>query len=419
MQRVVNSTSYILRALYIGSATLFAIIAIMNFSGESANSYYSWLALCALSVMLTVAAWRAYLLAAEYRILVQIMALSVLWILALAISGGIANPANALLLLPVAIAFLTLSRPQAISILAVILIAQSLFTAVLLLYSSHSAHAAHAMHTPDASHYFGMSVTFYVAAILLAIAISVIRKRLERSQQELLELRENQLRQEQILAVATASAQYTHELATPLSTLSLLHEEFAEEFPEHPVIKEMAEPIQRVSVLLKDLRAVTHALDTNKLSIVPIVDIQAELREQITIASAQIPVDYVFQCDSRCMVLADQALLPALLNLVRNAAHEASAKGNGELLIKSFCSDSDWLLHIENPNASMTLAKLQQIGLKRMHSKNGLGIGMMLSHATLERFNGSLTVSLTNSKRDNSEIVVQEVRIPLYTGNGN
>lgn len=416
MQRVVNSTSYILKALYIASAILFAIIAIMSFSGEQNGSHYSWLALCALSIMLTITAWRAYLLVAEYRILLQIMALTVLWVLALAISGGITNPANALLLLPIAIAFLTLNRPQAIAVLAVILIAQSLFTAALLFYTSHSTHAAHAA---NASHYFGMSITFYVAAILLAIAISVIRKRLERSQQELLELRENQLRQEQILAVATASAQYTHELATPLSTLSLLHEEFAQEFPEHPVIKEMAEPIQRVSALLTDLRAVTHALDSNQLITIPIIDIQAELREQITIASAQIPVDYVFQCDSRCMVLADQALLPALLNLVRNAAHEASAQDNGELRIKSFCSDSDWLLHIENPNASMTLAKLQQIGLKRMHSKNGLGIGMMLSHATLERFNGSLTVSLTNSKHDNSEIVVQEVRIPLYTGNGN
>lgn len=415
MQRVVNSTSYMLRALYIASAVLFAVIAMMNFNGNQVSNYSSWLALCTLSMMLTVATWRANLFAAEYRILTQIMALTVLWVLALAISGGITNPANALLLLPVAIAFLTLSRLQAIFVLAVILIAQSLLTAALLFYTPHALHASHSMHTPDASHYFGMSVTFYVAAILLAIAISVIRKRLERSQKELLELRENQLRQEQILAVATASAQYTHELATPLSTLSLLHEEFAEEFPEHPVIKEMAEPIQRVSVLLKDLRAVTHALDSNKLSIIPLVDIQAELREQITIASAQIPVDYVFQCDSRCMVLADQALLPALLNLVRNAAHEASEKGNGKLLIKSFCSDSDWLLHIENPNASMTLAKLQQIGLKRMHSKNGLGIGMMLSHATLERFNGSLTVSLTNSERDNSEIVVQEVRIPLYT----
>lgn len=413
MQRVANSTAYFLRALYIGTAILFMLMAIISVNAQQFTGLYSWVALCVLSVMLSLATWRSYLLTADYRIFLQIIGLTLLWVLALALSGGIMNPANALLLLPVAVAFLTLNRWQAWIVLTFILIAQSVFTLLLVFQSGH---ADSAISSPHANHYFGMSLTFYVAAILLAMAIGVIRKRLERSQYELLQLRETQLRQEQILAVATASAQYTHELATPLGTLSLLHEEIAEELPKHPVIKEMAEPIARVSKLLSELRSVTHALDSSTLVSMPIMAIQSELREQMTIASAQTPVEYIFACDSACSVRADRALLPALLNLIRNAAHEAAESGAGGVIIKSFCSENDWLLQIENPNVSMTPEKLQQIGLQRMHSRNGLGIGMMLSHATLERFSGSLAVNLTKSNESNSEIVVQEVRIPLYTG---
>ena len=68
-----------------------------------------------------------------------------------------------------------------------------------------------------------------------------------------------------------------------------------------------------------------------------------------------------------------------------------------------------WLLRIENTNESMTEESLERLGTKRTQSESGLGIGMLLSNATLERFAGSLAIRLQTPK-----LVVQEIRIPLY-----
>lgn len=411
MQRVVNGASVFLRGLYIASAVTFAGMALLHLTASTHASahYVSWFALGLLSIVISLSTWQIPVLTTQQRMLLQIYGITALWGLALSISGGVMNPANAFLLVPVALAFLTLSRLHAWILLAVVFVMQSVFT-LLMLQHSGGAHNLHA------DHYVGMSFTFYLAALLLAIMIQIIRRQLEQSLDKLRVLREEQLRQEQVLAVATASAQFTHELATPLATLSLLHEELAELYPQQTAVTEMADSLQRVNRLLTDLRTVTHGIDSQALQHTAVAAIEQELRERMTIASAETPVNYQFFAEPEHYIQADQALLPALLNLIRNAAAEVAEHGSGKVLVRSSCSEQHWVLHIENPNYSLTPEKLQRIGLMRMHSESGLGIGMLLSHATLERFSGVLSVHLEKDAAGTGEIVVQEVVIPLYTG---
>ncbi|RUO36011.1 hypothetical protein CWE13_10745 [Aliidiomarina shirensis] len=401
MQRVVASTSWFIRALYSASAIIFTVMALLQFTRQEFNLLVVWLVLGLLSATAGAVTWLLRERKSEALGFFQIFVIVILWVCALALSGGAMNPANSFLLLPIAIAFLMLSAPRAWVILLITFIAQALF----LWNMQHSSSADNAL----VEHYSAMSFTFFVAATLLATMIRIVRKRLENSQAKLQKLREDQLRQEQILAVATASAQYTHELATPLATVSLLHEELREEFPNHPVLREMAEPLERVKLLLKDLRSVTHSLDNNEMREFCVDELLVELQEQLTIAHASVSIEFVSEGESGASIEADHALLPAILNLIRNAAREVELIGSGKVSVHSSCEHGSWLLRIENPNQSMTEESLERLGVRRAQSESGFGIGMLLSHATLERFSGSLAVRLQTQN-----LVVQEVRIPLY-----
>lgn len=406
MQRVVASTSLFIRVLYSASAVIFIVMALLQIARQEFNVLLIWLTLGLISAVVGAITWMVRERKSEVLTFAQIFVIVVLWVCALALTGGAMNPANSFLLLPIAIAFLMLSAPRAWVILLTTFIAQVLF----LWNMQNSSYANSVM----ADHYAGMSFTFFVAATLLATMIRIVRKRLESSQAKLQKLREEQLRQEQILAVATASAQYTHELATPLATVSLLHEELKEEFPHHPVLQEMAEPLSRVTYLLNDLRRVTLALDDNEMQVFQVDHLLTELQEQLTIAHAAVAFEFVRDCNGQASIQADHALLPALLNLMRNAAREVEEVGEGKVRVHSQYDATHWLLRIENPNQSMTEEKLERLGTKRTQSENGFGIGMLLSNATLERFSGSLAVRLPRKN-----LVVQEVRIPLYLGREN
>lgn len=401
MQRMVASTSWLIRVLYSASAIIFIVMALMQIPQQEFTLLLIWLALGLLSAVVGAITWLLRGRKSEILAFAQIFIMVIVWVCALALSGGAMNPANSFLLLPIAIAFLMLSAPRAWVILLTTFIAQGLF----FWNMQNSSHANSAL----ADHYAAMSFTFFVAATLLASMIRIVRKRLENSQIKLQKMREEQLRQEQILAVATASAQYTHELATPLATISLLHEELREEFPQHPVLAEMGEPLSRVTQLLNDLRRVTHSIDDSEMQVFLVDKVLNELKEQLTIAHASAAIEFTCECDSGASIRADHALLPALLNLIRNAAREVEKIGSGKVSIFSQHNETHWLLRIENPNQSMTEERLESLGTKRTPSENGFGIGMLLSNATLERFAGSLAVSLPRKN-----LVVQEVRIPLY-----
>ncbi|RUO23242.1 hypothetical protein CWE08_00900 [Aliidiomarina iranensis] len=401
MQRVVASTSWFIRALYSASAVIFTLVALLQIQRQEFNLLVIWLGLGLFSATVGAITWLLRERKSEALAFAQIFVIVLLWVCALALSGGAMNPANSFLLLPIAIAFLMLSAPRAWVILLTTFVAQAVF-----FWQMQTSQYAN---TELADHYAAMSFTFFVAATLLATMIRIVRKRLETSQAKLQKMREDQLRQEQILAVATASAQYTHELATPLATVSLLHGELAEEFPDHVVVREMAEPLSRVTHLLKDLRHVTLSLDQNEMQLFCVNELLAELQEQLTIAHASVPIEFVAGNEGHFTIEADYALLPAILNLIRNAAREVESIGHGQVSVHSLRDGHSWLLRIENTNESMTEESLERLGTKRTQSESGLGIGMLLSNATLERFAGSLAIRLQTPK-----LVVQEIRIPLY-----
>jgi two-component system sensor histidine kinase RegB len=89
-------------------------------------------------------------------------------------------------------------------------------------------------------------------------------------------------------------------------------------------------------------------------------------------------------------VVLDTAFWPALFNLINNAAEA----GGGQVGVGAHYLDGVLGVDIVNREGCLTDAQLRAAGLGLLHSGKpaGLGLGVMLSHATLARLGGNLTL---------------------------
>ncbi|MCC5879184.1 MAG: HAMP domain-containing histidine kinase [Idiomarina sp.] len=347
------------------------------------------------------------------RVFLGLLSLTALWSAALAISGGAQNAANAIQLILIAAAFMTLPAGRAWVVFSLVVVVQALF--LLAMFSqSHVGHSREASH--DMLHYLGMSVTFLIAAVLLAVVIRRMQRSLQQQQYEVQRMREEQLRQEQIMAMGTASAQITHELATPLSTISMIYDELAERYPNQPMVAELAAPISQVRELLQHLRDVAEHIQTQRQHYLSVSDVYHQLRQQVTLnfPSAEVTwhLDPAAGDDDSFQIYCDLTLVPALLGLLRNslAGSDHSEEG-GRCEVSVRIQGDSWELTIKNATTPESLQRLQQmtkLGQRAVISQQGLGFGMLLSHATLERFGGSLRVHLNHQG-----IFFQHIQLPL------
>ncbi|MCH8501146.1 MAG: HAMP domain-containing histidine kinase [Aliidiomarina sp.] len=410
MRKEQQATKLYIQFLYVVTMLVFIGSAFFYRPAEQEAINYFWLMLALLTVLTAVATVSE----TKGTTFAQVIGLTALWVIALSQSGGATSPANALLLILLVIAFLQLKPLSGWLTLGFILIAQGYF--LILLEQGAHGHAEHR------EHYLGMGFTFILAAILLSFTLRLMRTRLERSQQQLQQMRESQLRREQIVAMATVSAQFTHDIATPLAMLSLLHEELQESFSDHPAVQEMREPLARVRLLLDELRAASESLHQDEHAVISVAKLQKELRQHMTLS---LPADHIeckFESAHDCFIHADSTLLPALLNLVRNAAHEVRQIGAGQVVVDARIVANTWQLRIRNPNFSLTSKRLNELSQGSVSSDKGLGIGLLLSHATLERMGGTLKIILRDesaqgagaSEEDRvTSYVEQYVEVPL------
>ncbi len=179
------------------------------------------------------------------QLLLDIIALSLL----LFFTGGANNPFVPYYLVPLCIAAATLpwfyTWPLLISSLV-------LYSSLFFLYlplpalSPHAAtEALHTMHGGALSlghtshtislHTLGMWINFVISALLVTIFVGRMANSLRQQDEALAQLREEQLRDEQLMALATLAAGTAHELGTPLTTIRTLLAELQQDCAENTV----------------------------------------------------------------------------------------------------------------------------------------------------------------------------------------
>lgn len=304
-------------------------------------------------------------------------------------TGGATNAFVSLLLLPISIAAVTLTS---VMLSMVALFAVASYSVLLWLLPMH------VMHGNMEGHFIAMWINFLFSAIVVATVVGKMARSINQRELAISVYREEQLKQEKVIALGVASAQVTHQLATPMATVQLLADELEEDFPNNPVIEDMQQQLTRCRESLDSFRQMVFDIKQQATEQIKCTDIIYQIEENLNInyPDINVAIRYLNEDENQndYSVIADASLLPAILNLVNNGIRATKSKQRKEIELTSGIIEQKWQLEIRDYGPGFSLSELAELGVKPVASEQGLGMAVLLSHASLERLGGKL--ALTN-----------------------
>ncbi|OZA43387.1 MAG: histidine kinase [Hydrogenophilales bacterium 17-61-76] len=300
-------------------------------------------------------------------------------------SGGATNPFVSLMLVPIIIAAISL-RPRWVWLLAAV--AGGYYALLLFVYQTLAIAdpvAAYGMHLG------GMWFNFLISAALIAFFITRMHAGLRARDGELAALREKQLRDERILALGTQAALAAHELATPLATIQTTAHELALEFANDPdigadcqLLEKQAQACKRILTQLaaRAQDSTPHATSLDDWLATLVTNWQV-IRPDVQVQTRLPPTGREYT--------PPEALEQALLNVLNNAA---DVSPDAVEFAATVTDDFLWL-EVADRGPGFTAAQKAQAGRVLFSDKpgQGWGMGLVLTHATLERAGGALTLA--------------------------
>ena len=319
-----------------------------------------------------------------------------------ALNGTLGQAFAALALVFVVIGAMSLNRARSIALALLSTALYVLATAVLEAMGSHGmgSHAPSGLPAMQSggemrTHLWGMTTTFSFAAALLTGACLTLRRTLVSREKVIAQLREKQMRDEHLLALGTQAVTLTHELASPLNSLTLLVGELQSQVQgqaSEPVVQQMqgivthcntqlrqslnqrmyGDPQQRLTLPLSDY---CQQLVQDWAVTRPTVDVQLDDSVGVSIQEVSLPV----------------GLKPVLLNLLNNAADASQSAGVNQVVLSVELRNAEISFCINDFGAGIDESMLHPLGMPVSSEKaHGHGLGLAISHAALERWQGSL-----------------------------
>ncbi|MDB2386853.1 ATP-binding protein [Shewanella sp.] len=363
--------------------------------GLSLSSPVLYWSLCAETLYLALTfRLRAAIARNESGLFIALLLDTVFWISWLYFTGGATNAFISLLLLPIAIAAITLPQwaPWLLALLS------TLSYSLMILSVPEQPMQHHGMDLN--SHYLGMWFNFLISSLVLTTSVAYIAQRMRKQKIELAVMREAQLRQERLLALGTASAQMAHQLATPLASLRLLVDEVEEEMPAHshmaPILLEMDHALIRCEQTLNSLRATTQAIREQRKTLLTVNDLLSTLRQQVLLLMPEVKLELRLPMDSatqQATMMSDASLLPALMSLIENAATASMEEiGDPQVTVSASIVDSQQrvCICVADKGRGIPEKMKRKLGYELIDSEQGMGMALLLSHASFERLGGKL-----------------------------
>lgn len=341
----------------------------------------------ALFQLASIFAYRKVNQARPLGMLMQLTADVLFLTILLSLSGGATNAFVSLLLLPIMIAAVTL-RAKGLAYIAVLAIMAYSF--LLIEMPKHSMHAI-SMH----EHFIGMWINFVLSTSVIALVIGTMNRALKERDSTIAKVREKQLRNEQLVTLDGAAAQITHQLATPIANLQLLFEELSEELPNNPIVSQMHTPLIQCSEQLNNFRALSAQLRLkNTQENITAKQLQADITQSLLLQYPDQQLNWKTPCVAANLI-SDAMLLPAIVNLLQNAAIANKKQGQNKIELSwqqdNLHSECVYLL-IRDFGPGFSPLQLTKLGGQLMQSEQGMGLAVLLSNVTFERLKGSLTL---------------------------
>lgn len=353
------------------------------------------------------------------------LALDLLFMFALFyFSGGASNPFVSFLLFPLVVSAAILGR---VTTYGLLLLALLLYASLFLLpdpisnsanmVMDHSAHAGHSMPLrTDAGagtegnafslHVIGMWVNFAIIAVLVCTVVVMMAVRLQAQTLKINQQREEVLKREQLLGIATEAASVAHHMGTPLSTIAVIVHELRQQLQHQPEQKGLMYEIDilesQVDICKKELAQLRTKTELHALSLPTaqlILPVIAEIRQEFQLLRPQVGVTWrIADNVASVYIKTAPSLRLAILNLLNNAA-DASPEGmTVDVYLQATMPSSDvqeLVVDIQDRGPGIDEQIIQGGAFLVKSSKHdSIGLGLYLSHASINHVNG--TVNLIN-----------------------
>ncbi|MFC4729251.1 ATP-binding protein [Coralloluteibacterium thermophilus] len=344
-----------------------------------------WAGIGALALFNLYAHWRgrqareASSLEGFLHVCVDIVVLA--WLVAW--SGGVGNPFSSLFLMPIALAALALPLRWVWATGAASLAGYAVSA-----WAGQPLPHAHGVVGYDL-HLWGMVANVLVSVGVVLFFLTRLAGALREGERELARLREQFARDEGIIALATHAASVAHELNTPLGTLTLMLDDLGEHSLPAEVLEDCAAMRRIVDVCrdrVRELAAPAHAegapatVDIERIVarwqlVRPAVDLHRGGELPPTAARVDPGVGHLLQ-----VLLNNAADASARAGSTRVDLHLTQAAGRLVGEVRDYGAGFD-------DDAAPLPARMF-----RSTKPDGLGVGLALSHATVERLGGQLSM---------------------------
>ncbi|MBF8781781.1 ATP-binding protein [Pseudomonas fulva] len=299
-------------------------------------------------------------------------------------SGGSTNPFVSYYLVPLAIAAVTLPWIYSLVLSGIALAAYSLL--LVQFYPLETLPLAR-----DKMQVYGMWLSIALAAAVITLFAARMAEELRRQEQLRAERREDSLRDEQLLAVATQAAGAAHELGTPLATMSVLLNEMRQDHSDPQLLDDLAVLQDQVKLCKQTLQQLVRAAEANRRMTVIEQEVTAWMSEALDRWHLMRPeASYRFQRlrDGEVPRLTPPPdLTQALLNLLNNAADACP----NDLEVTLDWNAQDIIIAIRDHGPGVPPAIAEAIGKPFITTKGkGFGLGLFLSKASVTRAGGSV-----------------------------
>ncbi len=262
-------------------------------------------------------------------------------------------------------------------------------------------------------HLAGRWVNFVIAGVLIVSFVGRMAWLVRERDRELAAMRERALRDQQLVELGTLAAGTAHELNTPLSTLAILASELADTSTDPEQERQLRAMLDEIEVINERLNRIATGVNAERSAGARQVDLKAFLDDLLR-QWAELHPDIelgvnVAAGDRRMPIVAEATIEQAIRNVLDNAAHATLANGGRRIDVTGELAGTRLTLAVTDQGAGLDPAVRDDVGLKIVSTKeHGLGIGLLLSRAALQRFGGRL--DLKNRPKGGVEA---QIELPL------
>ncbi|MBM3618463.1 MAG: HAMP domain-containing histidine kinase, partial [Alphaproteobacteria bacterium] len=301
------------------------------------------------------------------------------------LSGGSANPFISLFLLQVILGALMLSTQYAWMLMTLTVVAYSL---LLFLPPAYAL-----IPPPSALYTQGAWFNYLLAAVLAVWFLTRISHTLKERETSFARLKQQQAEEEHIVRIGLLASGAAHELSTPLSTLSVILNdwqgtELTQEQRDGDIALMQAE-LQRCKKILSDILLSAGEVRGEGAVVMALDDFMDEVAENWNAARHPDHFAYTHPDGQSLSIVSDQVFARMIGSLLDNA-YDASPQWVG---MEWDVEDDHLVITVRDKGAGFPADVIDRLGHPFMSTKGtGRGMGLFLTHNTLRKLGGRLDV---------------------------